>query len=269
MTILNKGDYIKDLRISSNKTQPDFCKEICSPIFLSRIENNQKSISSQTFVSLCKKNNHSIYPSNLDISKLLKQTRLNSGISQKKLCTGLCSRSTLSKIENQMIDPSPLLLEALLERSGYYDTITPLWGNKTEMNISIIKNKILNETISADNHIDAFNPSDLYDIKFHSQVIRAYDAIVHRPFDDELLLNALKITQPHIDIYNFSNMYLTQLELFLLIKHIEVLIHQHQITTIDTEIHEICKYFKTNEYARKYSSMFPKFVSIYLQYINS
>ena len=52
------------------------------------------------------------------IGRLIGEARIKAGISQRKLCKGLCSVQLLSKIEKEERVPDIMLLEALLQRMG-------------------------------------------------------------------------------------------------------------------------------------------------------
>lgn len=52
------------------------------------------------------------------IGAYIKQKREDKGLSQDALCEGICSRSNLSRIENDDQTPSFTLLEKLFEKLG-------------------------------------------------------------------------------------------------------------------------------------------------------
>jgi len=52
------------------------------------------------------------------IGALIKNTRIKQGISQEDLCQNICTRETLSRIENGKQDPSSFTLNGLLHRLG-------------------------------------------------------------------------------------------------------------------------------------------------------
>lgn len=54
------------------------------------------------------------------LGNLIRDVRMEKGISQSVLCRGICSKSTLSKIENGMRTPEQEIMEALLQRLGIY-----------------------------------------------------------------------------------------------------------------------------------------------------
>lgn len=54
----------------------------------------------------------------MNICSLLKDARREKGITQEKLCYGLCSKSMLSKIENGKKYPTEMLFTTLMERLG-------------------------------------------------------------------------------------------------------------------------------------------------------
>lgn len=54
----------------------------------------------------------------MNICNVLRDARREKGITQEKLCYGLCSKSMLSKIENGQKYPNEMLFSALMERLG-------------------------------------------------------------------------------------------------------------------------------------------------------
>lgn len=55
-----------------------------------------------------------------ELGDIIRDTRLQLNYSQEKLCKGVCTNATLSKIEHNEYVPSYFLLETLLERLGIY-----------------------------------------------------------------------------------------------------------------------------------------------------
>ena len=65
------------------------------------------------------------------IGMYIKKRREELKISQEELCEGLCAVSSLSRIENNLQDPSRRLLMNLLERLGLpQDKFTAFWGQR-------------------------------------------------------------------------------------------------------------------------------------------
>lgn len=54
----------------------------------------------------------------MNICNVLRDARKEKGVTQEKLCYGLCSKSMLSKIENGQKYPNEMLFSALMERLG-------------------------------------------------------------------------------------------------------------------------------------------------------
>lgn len=82
-------------------------------------------------------------PDILTIGRLIHDLRKEQGVSQTILCQGLCSKSKLSKIENDLLQPDIFLAEALLQRLGISERVLTFWGNERESEIYELKFKIM------------------------------------------------------------------------------------------------------------------------------
>lgn len=71
-------------------------------------------------------------PDALSLGRLIRELRTEQKIPQTKLCMGLCSKSKLSKIENETLWPDVLLAETLLERLGISSDVFTFFGDKRE-----------------------------------------------------------------------------------------------------------------------------------------
>ena len=82
-------------------------------------------------------------PDILTIGRLIHDLRKEQGVSLTILCQGLCSKSKLSKIENDLLQPDIFLAEALLQRLGISERVLTFWGNERESEIYELKFKIM------------------------------------------------------------------------------------------------------------------------------
>ena len=82
-------------------------------------------------------------PDILTIGRLIHDLRKEQCISQTILCQGLCSKSKLSKIENDLLQPDIFLAEALLQRLGISDRVLTFWGNERESEIFQLHFKLM------------------------------------------------------------------------------------------------------------------------------
>lgn len=63
------------------------------------------------------------------LGNLVRDERMEKGIRQSVLCKGLCSKSTLSKIENNILIPELEIMESLLQRLGIYTGAFEMYAN--------------------------------------------------------------------------------------------------------------------------------------------
>lgn len=82
-------------------------------------------------------------PDILTIGRLIHELRTEQGISQIVLCQGLCSKSKLSKIENDSLQPDVFLTEALLQRLGISERGFTFWGSERESKIYELRFKLI------------------------------------------------------------------------------------------------------------------------------
>ncbi len=54
----------------------------------------------------------------LQMGKLLRQLRIQQGLTQRELCNGIVSKSVLSRIESGMLEPNVFIMNELLDRLG-------------------------------------------------------------------------------------------------------------------------------------------------------
>ena len=77
------------------------------------------------------------------IGKLIHTLRKEQKLSAEVLCSGLCSKSKLSKIENDQQEAPILLLEALLQRLGISERPFVFFGDETEHEFNELKHKAI------------------------------------------------------------------------------------------------------------------------------
>lgn len=77
------------------------------------------------------------------LGNIIRDLRLEQGLSQQIICQGLCSKSKLSKIESNALQPDIALAEALLQRLGLSERIFTFCGNEKEAKFYELKFKLL------------------------------------------------------------------------------------------------------------------------------
>lgn len=70
---------------------------------------------------------------------LIRELRQEQKLSQQIVCQGLCSKSKLSKIENNYLQPDIALAEALLQRLGISERVFTFWGSEDETQFHHLK----------------------------------------------------------------------------------------------------------------------------------
>lgn len=161
-------------------------------------------------------------PDVLTFGKLIHALRTEQDIPQTVLCQGLCSKSKLSKIEHDTLQPDIFLAEALLQRLGISEREFVFWGNERESKIYQLKFKLMHSHPSINKNFQCdleelkslacekdFPLLQLYAVCYIKLISSSYEKI-------DILTNALSYTLPNFDIRVIHNYRLSWIELSLL-----------------------------------------------------
>lgn len=158
----------------------------------------------------------------LTIGRLIHELRTEQGLSQTILCQGLCSKSKLSKIENDSLQPDVFLTEALLQRLGISERGFTFWGSERESKIYELRFKLI--------HLQLGNYPKQHSLLVSLENLLQQTDILSRQFylfhcaiwenkpqkRIALLYEALYCTLPDFHILNIHNYRLTWNELTIL-----------------------------------------------------
>lgn len=161
-------------------------------------------------------------PDILTIGSLIKELRKEQKISQTILCQGLCSKSKLSKIENNTLQPDVFLVEALLQRLGLSERVFTFYGNAMQSRLHNLKFKLVRSRLMPKeeyrellDQFEALLPKD--DLYLKQLYVLLSDKFVDSPQEIiSALENALLYTLPKFDIHYIHNYKLTWQELSIL-----------------------------------------------------
>lgn len=153
---------------------------------------------------------------------LIRDLRTEQKLSQQIVCQGLCSKSKLSKIENNYLQPDIALAEALLQRLGLSERVFTFWGTEKEQKINKYKSRIRTKVYRSPEsnlryfeHLSALiSPQD----KLHWQYLLLQKLHFISDPDQKLALafQALHITLPDFDFVHIANYRLSWVELTLI-----------------------------------------------------
>ena len=156
------------------------------------------------------------------LGEAIKKRRLELGLTQEKLCSGICEPITISRLENGKQTPSRRTLNALLNRldmpnDKYYALLTvkelkieEIWDKINACNVNFNKaskenrSKIREEAINL--HNELIKNTGIDDNLLNQYIIRSQMIIGKSDcsyiLDEqyEFLLKAIKITSPNFDI---------------------------------------------------------------------
>ncbi len=158
----------------------------------------------------------------LTLGRLIKELRIEQNISQKTLCIGLCSKSKLSKIENNSLQPNIALAQSLLQRLGISDAIFTFYGSKHESNLQNLRLKL--------SHTPLSNKKAIFDLTKKLEAACSSKDTLYIQYASyrnacnmsisgdrtEALLRSIRITLSDFDFYNINNYVLSWLELTIL-----------------------------------------------------
>lgn len=159
---------------------------------------------------------------NYTIGDIIRDFRMEQGVSQPTLCHGLCSKSKLSKIEGRTLQPDIALAEALLQRLGISERIFTFWGNKREVQFYELKFETMHVRSSKQQKLIHKNIERMECLSKEKDILWKQECLVTRallspsPESLPLLDEALRLTLPDFDIHQILNYRLTWQELSIL-----------------------------------------------------
>lgn len=150
-------------------------------------------------------------PDVLTLGRLIYVLRKEQNISQAVLCQGLCSKSKLSKIENNQLQPDIFLSEALLQRLGLSERALAFCGDDKQHELHSLFFKIIhNQFLSTDTQKEALEnfkkllskndvvPLQFYYINYSNLIDNTADQI-------EYIKKGLYCTIPNFDIHKLHS----------------------------------------------------------------
>lgn len=158
----------------------------------------------------------------LTLGDLIRELRTEQKISQTILCKGLCSKSKLSKIENNTLQPEIALVQALFQRLGIDDRIFSFYGDKHESQLYNIREKAIHTIILEREKIkkyieDIKKIANKKDILYIQYVMFKEAMFIENDEDKIKLLNeALNMTLPNFEITHILDYRLSWMELTIL-----------------------------------------------------
>ena len=156
------------------------------------------------------------------IGKLIQTLRKEQKLSAEVLCSGLCSKSKLSKIENDQQEAPILLLEALLQRLGISERPFVFFGDEKEHEFNELKHKAI--------HSQQLRPTELLEyieqmehLNIDNDPLKTQFILLRKAFFCEtpelslsMLFDALHCTLPQFNISRIHEYRLSWAELSIL-----------------------------------------------------
>lgn len=190
-------------------------------------------------------------------------------VSQSKLCKGLCSVATLSRIESGERDVDALLLETLLERLGktpnQFELILTDFDYKTYQKREQIKRLIdTRETEAASALLASYKKMAFSKASVHKQFVVRCKALLNELQGGsiqetiELLKKAISYTVPDFKHYRIQEYYLSNSELNIIIDIIQRLIELDPKNQDKELLFQVLDYLDEHDSLEKNNRLYPK-----------
>lgn len=213
------------------------------------------------------------YDSNNNIGTAFQYFRDKYHISQSKLCRGLCSVSTLSRLESGERDMDALILETLLERLGkspyQFELILTDFDHdgyqkRAEIN-KAIDDKDIDRAYELINEYDKFASDKGTPHMQFVMVCKAKlnDLTAGNPEDTiDMLLEAIFCTVPDFDTNDMADYFLSNSELNIILDILQKMISLKMKEKANKVINQIIDYMFWHNQMEKIISIYPKVAAI-------
>ncbi|MDF2483959.1 MAG: hypothetical protein K0R46_127 [Herbinix sp.] len=211
--------------------------------------------------------------SNNKIGAAIQYFRESYGITQGKLCKGLCSVATLSRIEAGERDADSLLLETLLERLGrmpnQFELILTDFDYLIYVNRDEIKNQIQEQNLEkAEQLILEYEHITASKGNAHLQFIVYSKALMNELQGGEvkdtinLLMEAISYTVPDFKTHNIKDYYLSSGELGIIIEIIQRMISAGIIDDAKVILGQVLEYLELQASSEEINHIYTKVTMI-------
>ncbi len=161
-------------------------------------------------------------PETLTLGSLIRELRTEQHIPQQTLCYGLCSKSKLSKIENNTLQPDIALSQSLLQRLGISDIVFTFFGSEHETMLQDLKVKLSPIRFSDESTVSKYvnemqqlcSPKDTFYLQYASY--KKANHLLAWAEREDTLLATIKLSLPEFSFNNLPDYRLSWLELTIL-----------------------------------------------------
>ncbi|MCR5255771.1 MAG: transcriptional regulator [Acetatifactor sp.] len=190
----------------------------------------------------------------------IKEARIKAGLTQEQLAEGVCSVAALSKIETGLIGVSPSTFQALMDHAGASCERYPLFANKTDFECFYALRHVKF-------HLDAWQLQPTYtelkkientnwaNNKFYYQEWLLYHCLLQfKSYNCDhqknytLLMQALHISRPCIDLSDFQNLLLTRTEIMILIAISQEALYLAIDNVTENIYHQLSEYLSNSKF---------------------
>ncbi len=196
----------------------------------------------------------------ISIGELIRQRRIELGLTQEQLCEGICEPSNISRIESGGQIPSRSKLTALLQRLNlpserYYALLSDIEVEITNLQSEITSHVVrreheegLHKLVRLENLIEK-DDNILRQFVLASKVALGQiidNSIVHYSFNDrlEMLYEAIRLTVPKFDIDDLTNHLLSSDEIKIINQIAITYKYEQQYKTAISIFYELMRYIR-------------------------
>ncbi len=189
----------------------------------------------------------------------IREARQKAGLSQEKLSEGVCSVLSLSRIENGTAGVSPSTFQALMAHAGASCEAFPIFANRTDFDCfySLKRARFYLDCWQlkeAYEELSIIEEKNFAENKFHYQEwCMLYSRLLFRSGCadhlqlSQLVLDALHISRPDIDLENFRELLLSINELELLILYAQEALYLGNLELSLTICMQISSYLENSQ----------------------
>lgn len=190
---------------------------------------------------------------------VIKEARLSSGLSQEKLSDGVCSVLSLSRIENGSAGVSPSTFQALMAHAGVSCEAIPIFRNRTDFDCFYILKRVRFyldcwQVAAAYNELEKIETLDFAQNKYYYQEwlllhckLQFQTGCSNHEVSYQTLLDALHISRPEFNLFDFRKILLSINEIELLVLIAQECLYSNRLEICLSICNQISSYIQNSQ----------------------
>ena len=212
--------------------------------------------------------------------KTIREARLKAGFTQEQLSEGICSVLSLSRIENGSAGVSPVTFQALMAHAGAPCEVYPVFASRTDFDCFYtlkrahfyINSWQLQQAFDELNRIEEWHFAD--NKLYYQEWLYLHGRLQIRSGNNNhkdlygIFLEAIHVTRPEIDFTDFRHLFLSTVEIELLISVAQELLFLGEEDICCLICSQIASYLANAEidYLKK-DFLFAEYAIVYTKYL--